>query len=230
MMVACAVPPFDATAVNGARQSCDRRWRAHDLLRIARAPVADDVPDWLPDAFARAPFAVVRRAPSAGGFVPVGLRGVTRAQRFGTWVAVEDIDAAISPEHLVASEPPGERGSLPAFIALAHLRDTRSALSGFAWGPTGSVGFELATRYPTVNESSDLDVLIRMPRRCNAATIDQLSETIAHAASLAGTRIDVQLDTPAGGVALAELATGKPRVLARADDGARLVADPWQPA
>jgi len=59
------------------------------------------------------------------------------------------------------------------------------------------------------------------------ATIDSLARTLAQTASRAGTRIDAQLETPAGGVALAELAAHKPHVLARASSGAQLVADPW---
>jgi phosphoribosyl-dephospho-CoA transferase len=219
-----AVPPFDA--VGGS--SCDARWRAHDLLRIARFTADAQAPDWLPAAFARAPFAVVRRASVADGFVAVGLRGATRSQRFGTSVAIADIEATFSPEHLAADEPPNERSALPAFRALALLRDLRSALHDFAWGPTGSTGFELATHSQTVTESSDLDLLIRTPERCNPATIRALADALANAAARAGTRVDAQLETPAGGVALAELAAGRSRVLARAADGARLVADPWQ--
>lgn len=225
-MHACAAPPFEADAL----QPNDPRWRAHDLLRLARLQVDARAPDWLHDAFARVPFAVVRRAQSAGGFVAVGVRGAARAQRFGTWAATADIDATFSPEDLVANEPLDGRRALPAFTALTLLRDTRSALHDFAWGPTGSTGFELATRSATVSESSDLDLLIRMPERCETAAIRALADALAHASSRAQIRIDAQLETPAGGVALAELAACKPHVLARAADRARLIADPWQPA
>ena len=219
-------PPFDADAP----LVCDPRWRVHDLLRLSRLPADAHAPDWLHDAFRRAPFAVVRREPASRGFVAVGLRGTTRAQRFGMCVAVADIEATFLPENLVGNEPLDGRGALPAFIALALLRDTRSALHDFAWGPTGSTGFELAARAETVNPSSDLDLLIRTPERCDAATIRALADALTHASSRAQTRIDAQLETPAGGVALAELAAGKPRVLVRATYGPRLVDDPWQPA
>ncbi|TDV26774.1 phosphoribosyl-dephospho-CoA transferase [Paraburkholderia caballeronis] len=225
-MHARTTPPFDADAP----LSCDPRWRAHDLLRVARWPNEVDTPDWLHEAFARAPFAVVRRERAASGFVAVGFRGATRAQRFGTWVAADAIEAAWSPEDLVAVEALDGRIALPAFAALAKLRDTRSALHEFAWGPTGSAGFELAARVHAATGSSDLDLLIRMPQRCETATLRALADTLTQTSSLVQTRIDAQLETPSGGVALAELAAGKPRVLARAADGARLVADPWQTA
>jgi phosphoribosyl-dephospho-CoA transferase len=42
-------------------------------------------------------------------------------------------------------------------------------------------------------------------------------------------RIDIQVDTGAGGFALAEYVRGG-RVLLKTDAGPRLVADPWGPA
>jgi phosphoribosyl-dephospho-CoA transferase len=201
-----------------------RPLRPHDLLLLRRLRLDADAPDWLQAAFSRTPFAVVRRAPSASGCIAIGVRGATRAQRFGTWTAAADIEAAFAPEHLTTSEPADGRSALPAFAALARLRDTRSTLHDFAWGPTGSAGFELASRTLTVNESSDLDLLIRMPDRSDTATIRALARALGDA------RIDAQLETPAGGVALAELAAGKPRVLARSASGARFVADPWDAA
>jgi phosphoribosyl-dephospho-CoA transferase len=225
-MRVCAAPPF---AVDAPRVR-ETRWRAHDLLRLARLAPVDDEPSWVREAFARAPFAVVRRAEAAAGFVAAGVRGVTRAERFGTWINVQDVESSISPESLVDVEPLAGRASFAAFVALAALRANADVLSAFAWGPTGSAGFELATGVPTISESSDLDLLIRMPKRSAAATFKALFEALTQAAQHAGTRVDAQIETPSGGVALAELAAGKPRVLLRASDGARLVADPWQPS
>lgn len=225
-MRVCAAPPF---AVDAQRVR-ETRWHAHDLLRLARLAPVDDEPSWVRDAFARAPFAVVRRAEAAAGFVAAGVRGATRAQRFGTWVDVQDIESSISPESLLSVDPKVERADFAAFMALATLRESADVLRAFVWGPTGSAGFELATRVPTITESSDLDLLIRMPERCDYTTITALSQALAQAARHAGTRVDAQVETPSGGVALAELAARKPRVLARASDGARLIADPWQPS
>lgn len=224
-MRVCAAPPFaaDAPCVD------DARYRAHDLLRVARIARADNEPDWVRDALARAPWAVVRRAGAAEGFVAVGIRGTTRAQRFGAWLHHQDIESICSPEDLLNTAPPSDRSALPAFVALAGLRASQSELDDYAWGPTGSAGFELATGIHTISASSDLDLLIRMPERPAPAAIRALADSLFHAAERAGTRVDAQLETPAGGVALAELAAAKSHVLARASDGPRLVADPWSP-
>jgi len=201
--------------------------RAHDLLRVTRLVHADDEPDWVRDTFALTPWVVVRRAVATRGLVAVGMRGKVRAQRFATWVNIKDIESIREPETLRQSAPSHDRLALPAFAALAALRATSSPLDDYVWGPTGSAGFELATGVHTVSGSSDLDLLIRMPEPPGAATLRALADTLAQAAVRAGTRVDAQLETPAGGVALSELAAGVPRVLARADDGPRLIENPW---
>jgi phosphoribosyl-dephospho-CoA transferase len=225
-MPVCAPPPFHLDAASTA-PSGDTHWQPHDLLRLRRLRHDDSEPPWVRDAFARAPFAVVRRAQAAAGFIAIGLRGDTRQQRYGAWAEADDVEAAATPEELVDIDPSGERRALPAFVALAALRSHATTLAAFRWGPTGSVGFELATGFPAVTSSSDLDLLIRAPARLtHEAAVAMLSELQAHARR-EGIRIDAQVETPAGGIALAELAAGKPRVMARHSQGPVLVADPW---
>jgi phosphoribosyl-dephospho-CoA transferase len=62
-----------------------------------------------------------------------------------------------------------------------------------------------------------------LSRECAADLLSYL-QTLARET---GIRIDAQLETPAGGVALAEWAAGKPRVMARHASGPQLLADPW---
>jgi len=215
-----------AGIASGCRESSHRE--AHDLLRLVRLPSFDGEPDWVRAAFARAPFAVVRRAVAAPGFIAVGVRGSGRAQRYGTWADTADIEAAIRPEELTAGTPVDlTRCALPAFALLAALRRDARSLCAFSWGPTGSVGFELATGTPTVTMTSDLDLLIRSPQKLSRENaVQMLSELTAHA-QRAGIRVDAQLETPAGGIALAEWAAGKTRVMARHAQGPQLLADPW---
>lgn len=223
-MRVCAAAPFSTACAT----SCDTRWRAHDLLRLRRLHALVDEPAWVRDAFERAPYAVVRRALAADGFVPIGVRGAQRAQRYGAWAHADDIVSAVSPESLAQSQADAERAALPSFVALTALqRDSSSPLARFVWGPAGSTGFELATRVPTVHEDSDLDLLIRVPEPLALEIARALLEQLQMHAGRIGMRIDAQLETPAGGVALAEWAAGKARVLARQAGGPRLIADPW---
>lgn len=226
-MQVCAAPPFAADHA----LSSDARWQPHDLLRLHRLPQFDGEPAWVRGSFERAPYAVVRRALAADGFVAIGLRGAGRSQRYGTWVHRDDIEFAVPPEALVRSGPLAERNALPAFAALAALqRDTAGALAGFVWGPAGSAGFELASQTPAVTFSSDLDLLIRTPEKLSRHAAIELLHYLQATAQRAGIRVDAQLETPAGGVALAEWAADKARVMARHARGPQLLADPWAPA
>lgn len=203
-----------------------KEYEAHDLLRLHTLPPMSDTPAWLSGVFADAPYAVVRRAEAPPGFVAVGFRGPSRAQRYGAFVALDSIASACSPEHLRDRLLSPERRALSAFQALEAL--TRHGwLDGFTWGPTGSVGFELATGHPVVSDASDLDLLIRMPGPLPRATAQTLRARLAAVEAALGVRIDTQLETPAGGVALSEWAEHKPRVMARSGRGPSLVADPW---
>ncbi|MBP0593685.1 malonate decarboxylase holo-ACP synthase [Paraburkholderia sp. LEh10] len=228
-MRVCAAAPF---APGDVRAAGDIRWQAHDILRLRHLEAFDDEPAWVRDAFARAPFVVVRRALAAAGFVAVGVRGAARNERYGTWARCGDIEAVVKPEALLSEGSTrlvAQRRALPAFIALdALLRDTAcSRLDDLAWGPTGSAGFELATLQPTVTATSDLDLLIRTPNHLSRDDATRIHAMLAGHAVDTGIRIDAQLETPAGGVALAEYASGKARVMARHASGPRLVADPW---
>jgi phosphoribosyl-dephospho-CoA transferase len=94
---------------------------------------------------------------------------------------------------------------------------------GLAWGPTGSIGFELATGVAVAGPASDLDVVVRAPEPWFLA---QARELVADLARLP-VRVDTQLDTPTGAVVLGEYARGG-RVLLRTPDGPKLVNDPWR--
>jgi len=220
-MRVCAAAPFASHEVVAL---ADARWRAHDLLRLRHLERFDEEPAWVRDAFARAPFVVVRRAQAAPQYVAVGLRGSSRNERYGTWINADGIEDVVTPEALISTDAPLR--SLPAFTAFDALR--RDVFSeSLVWGPTGSVGFELATSTPVVTLKSDLDLLIRMPNYLSHDEARHIQLMLDKQALNAGVRVDAQLETPAGGVALSEYASGKARVMARHANGPRLVTDPW---
>jgi phosphoribosyl-dephospho-CoA transferase len=203
------------------------QWRAHDLLKLRRLSHFDAEPVWVREAFSRAPFAVIRRAQVAAGFIAIGIRGSSRAERYGAWARHADVETLFSPEDLVEVTPLLERVALPAFAALSALRRNAAILNDHVWGPAGSAGFELATHMPTVTSSSDLDLLIRAPERLTHEAALALQAELDRHATHENVRIDAQIETPAGGIALAELAAGKERVMARHAQGPRLVTDAW---
>ena len=202
--------------------------RPHDLLRLADgAGISHEgqVPAWVPVSLARAPWVVVRRAPTTAGLVPVGVRGRARAERLAAFLAPTAAAARVTPEGLAVA-----RGWRHAFRArwLGALRvleavDELFTFLGLAWGPTGSIGFELATGVAVAGPASDLDVVVRAPEPWSLA---QARELVADLARLP-VRVDTQLDTPTGAVVLGEYARGG-RVLLRTPDGPKLVNDPWR--
>jgi phosphoribosyl-dephospho-CoA transferase len=204
--------------------------RAHDLIRL-RAPIAlsadASVPAWVEPALLRAPWVVVRRGHSRDGMIPVGVRGLARQERFAAAVAVAEIADWLSPEELTESHyviAQRRKDEAPALAALARVAPILAS-RGHRWGPGGSVGFEIATGVATATSSSDLDLILRQDHRLGLEEAIDLRAALSEAAAPA--RVDVLLEMPRGGVALADFAAMPARLLLRTPDGPRLVADPW---
>ncbi|AWS44128.1 phosphoribosyl-dephospho-CoA transferase [Streptosporangium sp. 'caverna'] len=200
----------------------------HDLLRLTGATGATaldgTLPDWAAASLAACPWGVVRRAPHPPGFIPVGVRGPERWQRHAVLVPAGVVTRSVSPEELRKRRP--RLSPLTAALSAVALRLAAELEGDVAWGPVGSVGFELATGAPVTHPGSDLDLLIRTPRGLERTRAARLAAAFA-ALPIA---VDCQLETPSGGVALAEWARPDGPVMARTDHGPRLVNDPWAPA
>ena len=197
--------------------------RPHDLLwGMTPAQLPADAPDWARQVLSAGQPVVVRRALVAPDQVAVGVRGASRDQRFATVMSVNRVVRGVSPEQLSAQLPTGE---LPAFRALAVLRPVFQELQR-PWGVTGSVAFQLATGIATVHAQSDLDLLLRTPSELSRHEARELQQLLDDSPC----RVDLQLETPAGAVALREWAGGSARVLLKCATGARLVENPWDQA
>jgi phosphoribosyl-dephospho-CoA transferase len=202
----------------------------HDLIRL-RKPTAltaeGPAPSWVESAIKRAPWVVVRRGYVGDGMMPVGVRGVTRSQRFAAFVSIAEMIGRLSPEDLTTAGHDIEKSRKDAIPALAALDRVVPLLvrRGYHWGPGGSVGFEIATGVATATASSDLDLILRQDRPLEPNNATALLAALAKVAAPA--RIDVVLETPMGGVSLADLAAQPGQMLVRTPDGAQLLADPW---
>ena len=190
--------------------------RPHDLLRVSGpAALPADAPAWAVRALSDTPWVVVRRDRAPDGYLPVGARGASRSERYGTLVAAADVLETAPPETLTADAG----RDLPAIRTLRGLRQLLDA-AGLPWGPTGSVGFELATGHPAATSTSDLDLLVRVSELQGALpTLVSLD----HAFGSAECRVDCQVETRCGAAALTELVGGRPQVMVRTADGPRLV-------
>ena len=204
--------------------------RPHDLLRLADGTGLsheESVPAWIPTSLTRAACVVVRRAHAPAGLIPVGVRGRTRAERFASLLPLDAVAARVTPEDLVCAR--GWRNMVRArwirSLRVLDAVDELFAALGLAWGPTGSVGFELATGVAAASTDSDLDVVVRAPEPLPLGNAREIADHL----NRLPTCVDAQLDTPAGAVMLSEYARGD-RVLLRTPDGPRLTWDPWRDA
>lgn len=192
----------------------------HNLLwGMPVSALPDDAPDWVIEAVRLGHPVVVRRALAQVGHVAVGVRGPRREQRYATFMALADIQRCVRPEQL--TQVVG-KNHWPALQALAQIRPAMDA-SGLIWGVSGSAGFELASGIAALHEHSDLDLIVRTPdflsRRWAADWVLKLDDAVC--------RIDVQLQTPLGAVALREWAGAARQVLLKTQSAAELVAQPW---
>lgn len=192
---------------------------AHDLLwGMAPDQLSADAPAWARQVLRAGQPVVVRRAVAGAGLVAVGVRGSQRDERLAAEMPVASIKRRCSPEQL-RGEGRAQLAALQALHALTPFMDSL----GLSWGPTGGVGYQLATGIAVLHQGSDLDLLLHTP----AALTRLDAQALYQALGAAPCRIDLQLETPYGAIALAEWAGASKRVLLKSRHGAYLVSDPW---
>jgi phosphoribosyl-dephospho-CoA transferase len=191
--------------------------KTHTLVRIrgpqalATAPVCgSDLPDWARESLRRAPWVVVRRAPSNGGLLPVGVRGEFRNERFAAWLSPDEALEYVTPQELVSTRSWARAAAAypvrhRAIAALAVGDPVERILGenglGKLWGPVGGVGFELATGKPTATAGSDLDLMVDFG---TPELIASNAGSLWDALAALPVRVDVLLETPNGAIALSE--------------------------
>ena len=196
----------------------------HDLLQLRNVTDHEyaHLPRWAQDSLRWARWVVRRRAEPRTGDIPVGIRGRQRNQRHAWWIPVDSVDRVVPPWELV--DGLATYKSSLGVVRTARAVSTLMAEHGLRWGPTGSLGFSLATGRVAVRPESDLDLLIdtptELPREHARELMDQLERLDC--------AVDAQLATPAGGVSLDEWANSTAQQLVvRTESGPMLTANPW---
>lgn len=174
-------------------------------------------PEWLPSVLCNCKIAVIRRDVFRPGLVPVGIRGRQKAERFGAWLSIDSIVDIITPNMLTKLENWQSKYAFKMPDPVWSLKEITPVLdsTGFCWGPTGSTAFELATGKPSVRMSSDLDLVIDMFEPLDSRTAANLLYILEITSK---SNIDVQLETPMGGVSLREYVTSS-RVMVKSSSG-----------
>jgi phosphoribosyl-dephospho-CoA transferase len=196
----------------------------HDLLQIQNVTGIDwaHLPRWAQDSLDWARWVVRRRAVHPRDRIPVGIRGRQRNQRHAWWVPVESVDRVVAPWELV--DPLAMYESTLAVVRTARTVSALMAEHGLRWGPTGSLGFTLASGRVAIRPESDLDVLIDTPGELPRERARELTRQFERLECA----VDARLATPAGQVSLNEWATATAHhLLVRTESGPMLTANPW---
>jgi phosphoribosyl-dephospho-CoA transferase len=201
--------------------------QVHDLLSIDSDCLTADClaqPSWVNETFISCPWVVVRRGQAPAGQIAVGVRGATRSERWAAFAREDQIKKIVRPEEvLVMNQSSTQIHRTPALKVLQEVIERWLGLS-LPWGPTGSVGFELATGRQVTTEMSDLDLAIRATNQIDTEWASFLWDRLAGLQA----RLDVRVETPACGFSLEEYAhASAARILLRYPGGLRLGDDPW---
>ena len=200
--------------------------RPHDLLRLkdgAQLTPATQ-PEWAIRSLRRAPFVVVRRAAIDNDLIPIGIRGDTRNERHAAFVHVHDVESVVTPESLAVARiwKSAQHGKHPVFAALDRVASAADAVD-LAWGPGGSVGFELATGVVAVSADSDLDIIVYPVKKHARGALVSFRD----AASAVNVRVDIVIESAMGAVALNEWIASPQRVLIKTESGPKLGEFSW---
>jgi len=181
--------------------------RPHDWLRLRpRESLILDAPapPWVAAFLSETPWVVVRRGEIRNDVIPVRVRGLARDQHFDARISTSAVAYRSTPEDLAGRRcDPWRTAQVPAQAALSRV-DAILTHRGTAWGPIGSVAFELATHLPVSTPVCDLDLVLRQQEPPSREEARELLKELANAAAPA--RIDVMIETGWGGVRLASLA------------------------
>lgn len=194
---------------------------AHDIVSINQADLKGlELPEWYEKSDKI--YGTVRRAKSINdGYIPLGLRGKQRNQRFAFEVPAAIIQEIFHPFEIINRDS-FRTEEVKNYEVYKQYLTAQEMLSEIKWGVGGSLGFELVTGEPTIKSTSDFDLLIY----ANAA--NELPKEIIEEHSEFFEMLDTQVITKRGGFALKEYLinqTGK--ILLKTDEGPLLTTQIW---
>ena len=199
----------------------------HDLIKVSDLSQLQWNGDneWVTASLRRTPFVVVRRAEQTSDFIPVGIRGEQRNQRQAALLYRNGIEEIITPYMLAKQKSwhslDTQRRELPV---LRTIDKAAAILDKWHWGPTGSAGFEIATGYPALKETSDLDIVVYAPQPINIFEAEEVLQELDRLPI----RTDIQIETGSGAFLLREWINSRTdKIILRTQNGQKLVNNPW---
>lgn len=200
--------------------------RPHDLIWIDHKTTlfCDNAwPEWVSKQWQTHLPLVIRRDHQQQQYLPIGVRGSKRSERFAAYVNRADIVKCISPEALLNELDDYIARQSIVFPTIQALGQLKQFGLPWRWGVTGSCGYALATDEPVISDESDLDLLIRCPDKPNNSVLIDLKALLV----MLPCRVDVQIETSYGGFALNEWLRDE-HVMLKTNTGPILTKNPWK--
>lgn len=198
----------------------------HTLLKLKTVTdliFTGDLPEWVTDMLAQAPYVIVRRG-QQDTQIPIGIRGYQKSQRFAAWLPLGAWQQAITPQAALKYLPQlaATRQTLAAFQT---LRQITPLLADYQWGVGGSLQYELVTGLPMARAASDVDVIMTLPpKKMTPAMAKQLVTTLKQMSQ----HVDIQVVADEYGFSLEEYGMQRStEILVKSNQGPQLVHDPW---
>lgn len=194
--------------------------KPHDIVQIkdvSKFIKSIDSSKWIEESLTKAPFVVVRRGKMLGDKIPVGIRGDSRDKRHGTYLAENNILGVIKPYEIANKRLWTKNEHVKKSRIFEALEVAEKVLNEkkLKWGPTGSTAFELVSNVITINENSDLDILIKISDYFSVDEAKEINEKLQKVPC----KIDIQLEVEKGIISLVEYARGDNPILLRTNDG-----------
>ena len=201
----------------------------HDLLRINDFEDLEfgevEPPAWTRESILLAPWVVVRRVQTPDTVIPVGIRGEDRSQRCAAFIRKDIVQEVKRPFQLRLSKCKSSHERSRHLPALSHLMVLEEQWElDLPWGPSGSVGFELASGEPITTCTSDLDLCIFVENEFSTESARGLLSKARELAPCA----DISVETLDCAFSLAEFASGKKEILLKAATGPSIGPVPWR--
>lgn len=198
----------------------------HDLLFLDPCVnLPENAPVWVTDSIKSRLPCVVRRDSFSFERIPVGFRGRSRAERYGTFVPMVSVLRTVSPEaaaQLLAetSLHAPQLDYLKDFSCYVQSKD--ELRDNLQWGISGSFGFSLAVEKKFFRDDSDIDLIFRANKAEQLELLSLLHDWIVNS----DFQIDVQVQTSRGGFSYKEWLKTK-TVLLKTNKGPFLTDTPW---
>ncbi|MDC4185202.1 malonate decarboxylase holo-ACP synthase [Loigolactobacillus coryniformis] len=198
----------------------------HTLLKLKTVTdliFTGDLPEWVTDMLAQAPYVIVRRG-QQDTQIPIGIRGYQKNQRFAAWLPLGAWQQVITPQAALKYLPQlaATRQTLAAFQT---LRQITPLLADYQWGVGGSLQYELVTGLPMARAASDVDVIMTLPpKKLTPAMAKQLVTTLKQMSQ----HVDIQVVANEYGFSLEEYGMQRStEILVKSNQGPQLFHDPW---